>query len=437
MIDDARPDAAVLPPLATADLHALIESLSRLPLADEAGSMELIEMLERLKSASAAAQATLTASVATSLRTAGGASEAGIGAQVGLARHASPHQGVGHLRLADALTTDLPHTLAALAAGDISEHRARIIADETACLSAADRRTADRELADRLDRLGDRELREATRRITLRLDHQAAGRRARRAREERHVTGRMLPDGMARITAVLGAEHYAAMTTALRDQAARLKAAGDDRRPGQLKADILVQRVTGTSPTEATPVAVNLVVGTETLFGNGPEPGYVPGLGHLPAALCRDLVTRASAAAKATLRRLFVTPEDRELVAMESSSRTFDGLLGQFIDLRDGGICRTPWCDTPIRNRDHVCRHADGGATCADNGQGLCLACNLVKEEPGWTHWVGTSFRHQVGFLTPLGDLHHTHPPPMPGGPKDAAAGSRMEFYLTEWVLTA
>jgi len=374
MIDDARPDAAVLPPLATADLHALVESLSRLPLADEAGSMELIEMLERLKSASAAAQATLTASVATSLRTAGGASEAGIGAQLGLARHASPHQGRGHLRLADALTTDLPHTLAA---------------------------------------------------------HQAAGRRARRAREERHVTGRMLPDGMARITAVLGAEHYAAMTTALRDQAARLKAAGDDRRPGQLKADILVQRVTGTSPTEATPVAVNLVVGTETLFGNGPEPGYVPGLGHLPAALCRDLVTRASAAAKATLRRLFVTPEDRELVAMESSSRTFDGLLGQFIDLRDGGICRTPWCDTPIRNRDHVCRHADGGATCADNGQGLCLACNLVKEEPGWTHWVGTSFRHQVGFLTPLGDLHHTHPPPMPGGPKDAAAGSRMEFYLT------
>jgi len=436
MIDTRLDDSAAR--LRADDLAALVEELGRLEhAADDAGRLEQVEALERVKSAAAAAQAQLTATVAGSLRSGRRTSEAGIGAQVGLVRHESPHQGRGHLRLAEALTQDLPCTLAALAVGEISEHRARIIAEETACLSAEDRRTADRELADRLPRLGDKELREATRRITLRLDHQAAATRIRRARADRHVTGRMLPDGMARLTAVVGAEHYAVMMAALRDEAARRRSAGDDRRPGQLKADVLVDRVTGLDPTEATPVMVNLVVGTETLFGNGPEPGYVPGLGHLPAALCRDLVARASAEAKAALRRLFVTPEDRELVAMEARSRTFDGVLGQLIDLRDGGICRTPWCDSPIRHRDHVLRHAHGGATSAENGQGLCQTCNLVKEEPGWTHWVGTAFRHQVGFLTPLGDHHHTHPPPMPGGPAGAAPGSIGEFYVTEWVLTA
>lgn len=416
----------------------LVEELGRLVYAgDDAGRLAQVEALERVKSAAAAAQAQLTAQVAGSLRAGGGCTELGIGAQVGLARHESVHRGVAYLRLAQALTRDLPGTLAALAAGDISEHRARIIAEETECLKPEDRRTADRELAGRVAGLGDRELREAVRRIGLRLDHEAAARRARKAREGRHVTGRMLADGMARFVAVVGAEHYAAMMTALREEAGRRKAAGDERGPSQVKADLVVERVTGQDPAQAGPVVVNLVVGTETLFGEGPEPGYVPGWGHLPAALCRDLVARASAEGLAALRRLFVTPADRELVAMESRSRTFEGVLGQFIDLRDGGICRTPWCDNPIRHRDHVVRHAQGGATSAENGQGCCQTCNQVKEEPGWVHWVGTGFRHQVSFLTPLGDLHQTHPPPMPGGPEGTKPGSRFEFHVTRWVLSA
>jgi hypothetical protein len=437
MIDDPDVGPAVADRLATADLHALVDELGRLEFAgDSAGRLEQVEALERMKSAAAAAQAQLTARVAESERAGGLSTEAGLGAQVGLARHESPHQGRGHLRLAEALTRDLPCTLTALAAGDISEHRARIIAEETACLSADDRRTADRELASRMARLGDRELREATRRITLRLDHDAASRRARSAREERHVTSRMLPDGMARLTAVLGAEHCAAITQALHEEAARRKATGDDRRPGQLKADILTERVTGLSTAEPVSFMVDLVLSAETLLGNGAEPGYVPRLGHLPAGLCRDLVAQASEAGRAALRRLFVTPEDRELVAMESRSRTFDGVLGQFIDLRDGGICRTPWCDSPIMARDHVVRHADGGPTCAENGQGLCLTCNLVKEEPGWVHWVGTDFGHEVGFLTPHGDLHHTRPPPMPGGPEHRTH-LHGEYYVSRWVLAA
>uniref|UniRef100_UPI0036F28F21 HNH endonuclease n=1 Tax=Mycobacterium simulans TaxID=627089 RepID=UPI0036F28F21 len=45
---------------------------------------------------------------------------------------------------------------------------------------------------------------------------------------------------------------------------------------------------------------------------------------------------------------------------------------------------RTPYCDAPIRHRDHARPRSRGGPTTADNGRGLCQRCNYVKESPGW-----------------------------------------------------
>jgi hypothetical protein len=85
----------------------------------------------------------------------------------------------------------------------------------------------------------------------------------------------------------------------------------------------------------------------------------------------------------ASLRRLYASPHTGALVAMESRSRTFPRGLAQFISLRDQ-TCRTPYCDAPIRHRDHITPVASGGTTTATNGQGLCERCNYVKESPGW-----------------------------------------------------
>ena len=65
--------------------------------------------------------------------------------------------------------------------------------------------------------------------------------------------------------------------------------------------------------------------------------------------------------------------------------------LGQRGDVRDGGLCRTPGCNAPVRHYDHVVRASDGGPTSADNGQGLCERCNYVKETWGWSSWVTTA----------------------------------------------
>jgi hypothetical protein len=101
---------------------------------------------------------------------------------------------------------------------------------------------------------------------------------------------------------------------------------------------------------------------------------------------------------------------------MESRARLFPKGLARFIDLRDD-TCRTPYCDAPIRHRDHATPHARGGATSAINGLGGCEACNYAKEAPGWT--VTTSADdtgcHSAEFATPTGARHHSKAPPLPG----------------------
>ena len=84
--------------------------------------------------------------------------ERGIPEQLALARRCSPFQARRYLGWARILTTELPATLAALQAGVTTEWRAMIVARETAWLSREHRAIVDRELAPRLETLGDRRM---------------------------------------------------------------------------------------------------------------------------------------------------------------------------------------------------------------------------------------------------------------------------------------
>src|SRR4029079_8407088 len=107
------------------------------------------------------------------------------------------------------------------------------------------------------------------------------------------------------------------------------------------------------------PVAVNLGMTDETLFGRATTPARVSGYRPVPATiacrLARDAV--ADENSKATLRRLYRHPDSGALVAMESRSRLFPKGLAQFIAFRDD-TCRTPYCDAPIRHTDHPTPHS-------------------------------------------------------------------------------
>jgi hypothetical protein len=89
--------------------------------------------------------------------------------------------------------------------------------------------------------------------------------------------------------------------------------------------------------------------------------------------------------------------------------------LAAFIGLRDQ-TCRTPYCDAPIRHRDHAQPHHRDGPTSAENGLGECERCNYAKESPGWQVTAGSENGiHTANFVTPTGKHYRSTAPPLPG----------------------
>jgi hypothetical protein len=442
-------DAPVAASVWSADeLHALADLLVGIDTTDQpVALLDQLEALERIKSAVAAAQVLTTAAFADAAEAAEDLPSDGrrpprralsIGAEVALAARTSPHRGEQRVLLSRRLRDDLPGVHAALGRGEIREDQAFAVAREVAHLEPAQRTAVDADLTTSpagLAGLGDEGLSDAVRRSCLTIAADAEARRHQRARADRHVTTRQLGDGTGKVTAIVAVEHLPAIRRVLDEAAASARAAGDERTGGQVRADTLVHRITGHDPAEPVPVRVSLVITAESLLAGGDEPAHVPGIGWLPAGLCTRLVRDASAAAKVTLRRLFVRPDDRALVAMESRSRTFPTALAELLDLRDGGRCRTPGCDAVVRHHDHVVRESDGGATSAHNGQGLCERCNYAKESPGWTSWVASpdTGPHEVhGVTEHLRILRSTAPPlPAPRSVDYSPAELRLAQALT------
>lgn len=108
---------------------------------------------------------------------------------------------------------------------------------------------------------------------------------------------------------------------------------------------------------------------------------------------------------------------------MDSRARAFPDGLGRLLQVRDQGLCRTPWCDAPVAHLDHITPAADGGATSASNGQGLCAGCNHTKQAPGWTQEIDPAApRHTVRTTTPTGHAYASIAPgaPLPAQPMTA-----------------
>lgn len=448
--------------------------------ADSAGLIDQIRGLENAKSAIAALQA--KASVAFDLaqrreQAAAGVPVSeqgqGVAAQLALARRESPNRGSRLLGFAKALVTEMPRTMAALETGQLNEWRATLLVKETACLSAEDRCAVDEELAPdtgTFEGAGDRAIIAAAKAAAYRRDPRSVAQRAARAATERHVSLRPAPDTMTILTALLPAAQGVAAYTALTRAADSARSGGDTRTRGQLMADTLIERLTGT-PGGITGVDVQLVMTDRTLFQGDSEPARLQGYGIVPAEWARTLLAKGKSGSdenaeagpestagpessareefKVLLRRLYTSPASGELLAMDSKARLFPPRMRRFIETRDD-TCRTPYCDAPIRHIDHVITWHDGGPTSLENGAGLCEACNQTKENPGWSAKTISGSRHQLEVSTPTGHTYQSKAPPLPGHTRAPAStpppssrpsasspltGFSMEGYLLENVV--
>ncbi len=437
---------------------------------DDAGRVQLISALESLKAAAAAAQARVSVAFAESQREAQRASGvapdkvgAGIAEQVALARRESPTLGSRHLGLAQALASEMPHTMAALTAGELSEWRATLVARATAVLTAEQRREVDERLAGRLAGLSDKHVAAAAHALAYELDPRSVVERHAYARSQRRVSMRPAPDTMAYLTALLPAHEAVAVYAALTRAAATARSQGDARSSDQVKADTLVERATGQAHADQVPLDISLVMSDTTLAEGDHSPAVLLGFGPIPGALARELVrdsvrTRSSAtrtstpsqprvdivkiaeiaeitespqvrpadqreaddwsgrdvhAAQVWLRRLYTDPSTGIITAGDRTRRLFPAHLRRLVVARDQW-CRTPYCGAPIKHIDHAERHADGGSTTLDNAQGLCERCNQAKETLGWT--VVTRRLPDDAMVvvttTPSGATYGSRPPP-------------------------
>jgi hypothetical protein len=289
---------------------------------------------------------------------------------------------------------------------------------ESACLGVEDRRALDAEMcADvgKLDGKGDKQITAEAKSIAYRLDPQAVVEQAAKAEQDRTVTIRPAPDTMTYVTALLPVAKGVGVYAALKRAA---DTTFDERSRGQVMADTLFERVTGQPADVADSVAVDLVLTDETLLGDDENAAVVDGYGPIPASVARKLVVKAVAdkRSRCTLRRLYRHPNSGQLVAMESRSRRFPKGLAKFIGVRDQ-VCRTPYCDAPIRHRDHARPWYRGGLTSAENGLGTCEHCNYVKESPGWqvTAAYDENGTHTAEFVTPTDHRYWSTAPPPPG----------------------
>jgi hypothetical protein len=346
----------------------------------------------------------------------------GIGDQIGLACRVSPFHGSRRLGIARALHFDLPGVRDLLAAGRISEEIAATVVSETRHLDAERRRLVDEQIcAAEIDRLSPGRAAAVVGRLAYEADRAAYVARGRTARKDRRVGLRPAPDTMSVLSGFLPVEQGVACLAALRKHTDAVVAAGDTRTRGQIMADTLVERVTGQARAADVNVEVGIVLPIDALID--PEAGGaadVTGHGLLPAEIVHEIL--ADTAGHRWWRRLFAAPAGG-LVGADPRRRCFDGVLGHLVRVRDGGRCRDPFCDAPIRHLDHIRPHHAGGPTSLVNGRGVCARGNYVREMPGWrvelVHDGLGRHPHTVCTTTPTGHTYVSRAGPVARGLPD------------------
>jgi hypothetical protein len=356
----------------------------------------------------------------------------------------------------------LPRTWAALADGELDWPRARAIATELgwpardslpAVLAAVEAAVLPRAIE-----LSISKLRALVRSELLKADATAADARRRQAERHADVTVRGLGDGMSELRSVMPTPDAAEARAALDARARELKAAGDERPLGMLRAVVLhdlTSRPWQEQPAVTAHVAVvasldTLEAGAAGAPGTGLEPATVDGE-PITAAQARELLERVDALCPGGLQaptggsldiavtdaggRLLATvtrPELERIVRRgcphhpDADADCDCAVLGlpppvdrygptpaqrRFVKVRDR-TCRHPGCHNRAgwADLDHVVPHGRGGPTeCAN----LCCLCRrhhrLKTHAPGW-HYVMTA-DGVLSVTTPSGVTRTTRPP--------------------------
>ncbi|MBB3052743.1 hypothetical protein FHS23_003784 [Prauserella isguenensis] len=340
-------------------------------------------------------------------------------AEVGVALGWTGRVARQRLELAEQLTTRLPHTLDALARGEIDLVKASKVAGPTTALADEPAKHVDRLVADRLDGATAGSVQRLVKKTVIDIDPEGQTERARHERAQRHLRLSHGDGSMATLAAELPAEQAQAAYARIDTAARTLRRNGDRRTLDQLRADVYGDLLLGhtvsaadvpTAPVPATPSAtradVFVHIDLATLTGLADNPAELAGHGPLPASVARAIAHNPTS----TWRRIVTDPHTGVPLDVGRTRYRPPRALADYVKVRDR-TCRFPGCHRPADNvdLDHVIPHRCDGPTCAANLIGLCRHHHRVKHTPGWTFRLehdGT-----LHIATPTG-RHITAPPP-------------------------
>ena len=245
-------------------------------------------------------------------------------------------------------------------------------------------------------------------RKVLAADPGAAELRQLRATADRRVTLTPLADGVSELTALLPSVQARQLYDTV-NGVAHAAADGDLRTMDQRRADALMDLLVGRA--EPPQVQVQVVVPVDTLTREGAEPGHIPGIGPITAAVARDLAA-GGCGSPVTWRRLLTDETTGAL--LDAADRQYRPTAGLERAVRSRDVtCRFPGCRRPAMGErtgtdlDHTVAWPEGQTT-AGNLAALCRHHHRVKHSPGWS--VVNRPDGVLEWTTPVGRRFTTEP---------------------------
>ncbi|MGI9064534.1 MAG: DUF222 domain-containing protein [Pseudonocardiaceae bacterium] len=352
-------------------------------------------------------------------------------AEVALILRVAPVTAAGRVDEAITLAERHPTALTALADGELTLTKVRIIAEQTTHLPDTQAAAVERRVLARAARQTPGQLRASVRRAVLRADPDAVRRRHTAAVRERGVWLHELPDGMAMLSACLPAAEAVGVDAVL-DHLARTTGDGDtdpgtgvadDRTLPARRADALVDLVCGPPGHPAAgstaagsrrgplwrrrvAVQVRVTVPFTTLFGIDEQPSELAGYGPITAEQAREL------AAAGTWRRILTDPATGDPRDFATTTYRPPAALRDAITTAKP-VCEHPGCRRPAMacDLDHHIPHHHSQQTTYDGTGPYCRRHHRLKQTPRWQvehHPDGT-----VIWTTPTGHTYTHRPPPV------------------------
>jgi len=305
----------------------------------------------------------------------------------------------------------LPQVLAALHGGRIDVPRARILCEETALLDDAEAAAVVDAMLEEAPDLTTAQLGRRVRRLVTEIDPAAARRRLEHGKKERRVETASNPDGTADLLGrQLPPDQTAQAWSRIEAIARHLKRLGDERTLDQIRADVFLALLSGSSTYSAhTSGGVRLTVDLPTLMGLAERAGELEGWGPVVSDLARQV---AESLHGCPWEVSVIDPATGLPVWVGTTRRRPTTTQRRWVQARNPA-CVFPGCSRPATNchLDHTVPVSCNGKTTILNLGPLCARHHLrAKHKAGWR-----LFQPRPGvfaWISPRRHQYEVRPPP-------------------------